>query len=191
LNFPKTFIYNFSQNLEIKYPCIIKPRTGYRSRGVFKINSEQELKKRIRELKKPVVQELIGNEGTEYTCGVIYINQFAGSIVLKRQLKEGNTSIAEYENNTPQVIFDYIKDITNKLKPFGSCNFQLRLDQNETPKLFEINARHSGTTYIRSLFGFNEVELIIGHLFNIKTPKPNLRTGKVVRFFDEFYIPNK
>lgn len=191
LNFPETFIYDYSKNIVIEYPCIIKPRIGFRSRGVYKINSEQELKEKGKKIKNTIVQELVGDENSEYTCGVVYLDKLIGSIVLKRKLKEGNTSIAEYEENTPQIIYDYVEEIADNLKPFGACNFQLRIDKNGIPKLFEINARHSGTTYIRSLFGFNEVELIIGSFLNIETPSPKLKEGKVIRFFDEFYIPNR
>ena len=40
------------------------------------------------------------------------------------------------------------------LNPTG---FQFRLDSIGIPRVFEINARFSGTTYMRSLVGFDEV----------------------------------
>lgn len=187
LYYPETEIYEGSSYHTIQFPCIIKPRNGCRSRGVFQINTKEEFNSLITSIQKPIIQELIGHDETEYTCGVIYLEKFIDSIVLKRKLNEGNTSIAIFEKNSPKIISDYIYDIAEKLKPFGACNLQLRLGDDGIPKLFEINARHSGTTFIRSLFGFNEVERIIGHLFNIETPKPVLKEGKVMRFFDEFY----
>ena len=41
--------------------------------------------------------------------------------------------------------------------PYGPCNFQFRLDSFGIPRVFEINARFSGTTYMRTLSGFDEV----------------------------------
>lgn len=190
LNYPATHLYKHVKNLRIEYPCIIKPRVGYRSRGVFIIGSERELKSMGSDIDNPIVQELIGDDNTEYTCGLVYLDKYISSIVLRRQLKEGNTSVAIYDHDTPDIIYSYIKDIADSLKPYGACNFQLRTDGNGIPKLFEINARHSGTTFMRTLFGFNEVEMIIGNIFGIQIPKMELREGKVIRYYDEFFAPD-
>jgi carbamoyl-phosphate synthase large subunit len=56
------------------------------------------------------------------------------------------------------------------------------------PKIFEINARHSGTTYIRSLYGFNEVEYILEFILNKKELDFDMKEGKVQRYFDEFFV---
>ena len=56
------------------------------------------------------------------------------------------------------------------------------------PKIFEINARHSGTTYIRSLYGFNEVEYILELMLNDKEIDFEVKEGKVQRYFDEFFV---
>ena len=68
------------------------------------------------------------------------------------------------------------------------CNFQLRLDSDGLPKLFEINARHSGTTYIRALYGFNEVEYILEYLLNNREISFKLQEGVVKRYFDEMLV---
>ena len=110
------------------------------------------------------------------------------SIALKRSLKEGNTHISEHNINTDKIIIDYVADIANKLKPYGSCNLQLRVDNNGIPKLFEINPRHSGTTYIRSLFGYNEIIYIINYILMARETKMSLKSGKVLRYFEEKLI---
>ncbi len=43
-------------------------------------------------------------------------------------------------------------------------NFQFRLDRDGRPRPFEINARFSGTTPLRALAGFNEVEMALRHV---------------------------
>ena len=175
----------------IKFPLIVKPRRGARSIGVKKVNNQTELEIAISQTNNPIIQEYIGNEETEYTCGLIFFNnELKHSIALSRTLKAGNTYISQFSKNTNKLIYEYISSIANKLKPFGSCNLQLRVDNYGVPKLFEINARHSGTTYIRSLFGYNEVEYIINYILFDNAIDFKLREGKVVRFYDEFFMPN-
>ena len=115
-------------------------------------------------------------------------NELKRLIVLKRSLKEGNTFISKYKKDFPKVISSYLEQVCAHLQPFGACNFQLRIDSNGVPKIFEINSRHSGTTYIRSLFGYKEVEYIVSLLlFDIELDF-ELKEGTVVRFYDEFFV---
>lgn len=190
LSYPETYTAENLDKKKIVYPCIVKPRIGFRSRGVHKVNNEEDLIHRIETTQNPIIQELVGDDEKEYTCGVIYLDEFIDSIALRRVLKEGNTSVAYYEKDVPQIVYDYIKHISEALKPYGACNFQLRIDREGIPKLFEINARHSGTTHMRTMFGFNEIETIIGYILHRKVPKPQLKEGKVMRYYDEMFFPN-
>lgn len=176
----------------LNYPVIIKPRKGARSVGVHKIKDKNQLLKIIDKVTSPVIQECVGNDVDEFTCGTIYLNnELKKIIVLRRSLKEGNTFISHYMNDFPDIITTYLKEVTECLKPFGACNFQLRLDKNGLPKIFEINSRHSGTTYIRSLFGYKEIEYIINLLLFNKEIEFDLSEGTAVRYYDEFFIPKK
>jgi len=189
LNYPVTELPEDINLAKIKYPVIVKPRVGARSRGVFKVDNKEELISKIKNIENPIIQEYIGDEGTEYTCGIIYLDgELKASIALNRTLKEGNTFISEYSKKSDKIIKKYITDIANKLKPYGSCNLQLRIDKDGVPKLFEINPRHSGTTYIRSLFGYNEVLYIINYITKGKQIKMVLKEGRAIRFFDEKLI---
>lgn len=186
LKYPKTWLQTEINNSEIKFPCILKPRVGARSKGVFIVKNKVDLLEKIKNIKEPIIQELIGNEENEYTCGVLCLdNKVISSIALRRYLKEGNTSIAEYSNSYNDKIYDYINKIALKLNPNGSCNLQLRCDAKGDPYLFEINPRFSGTTYMRSLFGFKEVEYTIKYLLNMETPSFHLCEGKAYRYFEE------
>ena len=189
LNYPVTNLpedVNFS---EIDYPVIVKPRVGARSRGVFKVNNKEELLSKIKNIENPIIQEYVGDESTEYTCGIICLDgELKASIALNRTLKEGNTFISEHSIKADKIIINYISDIANKLKPYGSCNLQLRIDNKGVPKLFEINPRHSGTTYIRSLFGFNEILYIINYILKGEETEMVLKEGRAIRFFDEKLI---
>ncbi|MDY0328076.1 MAG: ATP-grasp domain-containing protein [Arcobacteraceae bacterium] len=193
LYYPKTFLQNeikkALETKEIEFPLVIKPRNGYRSINVFVVSNENELYEKLEIVPNPVIQECVGSKDTEYTCGVIVLdNEVKESIVLRRDLKDGNTSSTYFSHSYPKIITKYIEDVSSKLGQFGVCNFQLRLDSNGIPKIFEINARHSGTTYIRSLYGFNEVEYILEYLLNHNVISFNLEEGIVKRYFDEMFI---
>jgi len=175
---------------KVRYPAIVKPRTSSGSRGLSLVKNRRELMHTLKTLKKPVIQENVGRMSDEYTCGVLFFeDEVKTSISLRRTLRHGNTYAAYNSPNTPKTIYDYITMISEKLKPFGPCNYQLRLDNDgRKPKLFEINARFSGTTYVRCFFGINEVEYTIKHLLGIKLPKFNMKYGKVLRYLEEYFV---
>lgn len=189
LNHPTTFLPEDCNLNELSWPVIIKPRIGARSRGVFKVNNKEELLNKIKDIENPIIQEYIGCQFSEYTCGIIYLNnELKHTISLKRSLKNGNTYISEHRNDFNKKIYAYIDKIANLLKPYGSCNLQLRVDSNGIPKLFEINPRHSGTTYIRSLFGYYEVIYILKFVLENKSINFDLKYGRVMRYFEENLI---
>jgi len=169
------------------FPAILKPCTGASSIGVSIVQNADEAKAKAEGLVNPIVQELIGSPEDEYTCGVVYLDDaIIDSIVLKRSLKKGDTFKAIHRNDFPASIYEYIHALTKALKPHGVCNFQLRLDKEGVPKLFEINARHSGTTYFRSLFQYNEIEMILNYYFPVRNYSKLPKTyGMAMRFFDE------
>lgn len=189
LNYPETYLPNECNYSELNYPLIVKPRVGARSVGVYKVKSVSELTEALSKVNDPIIQELIGDDSTEYTCGIISLNgKLQKSIALNRSLKDGNTFISEYKKDYPEEIYSYIDKIAEKLQVFGACNLQLRLDSKGTPKLFEINPRHSGTTYMRSLFGYNEVVFILKYLLEGVEVGFDLKEGRAIRHFEETLI---
>ncbi|MEO6306056.1 MAG: ATP-grasp domain-containing protein [Bacteroidia bacterium] len=186
---PESYLPDQINYEDLQFPMIVKPRVGARSVGVSKIFNADSLRSAIQKLKEPIIQECIGNDQEEFTCGVIFLNdEIKQTIVLRRTLKEGNTFLSYFKNDFPDIITEYVKNVAVHLQPFGACNFQLRLDEKGIPKIFEINSRHSGTTYIRSLFGFMEIEYIINQILFNKELKFQMKEGTVVRFVDEFFV---
>lgn len=188
---PSTVLIDECDKLDMDFPVIIKPRNGARSRGVELIKDKESLMQRKGELKGKgyIIQQAIGSMDTEYTCGILYWNgKFVDSIILKRILKEGNTAFAEYNGNREKKIVEYIRQIGDKLKPNGSCNLQLRTDDEGDPYLFEVNPRFSGTTYIRALFGYNEVEYVIRRAIGAKPIELSPKEGRVYRYYEERFI---
>ncbi|MCR5591996.1 MAG: ATP-grasp domain-containing protein [Lachnospiraceae bacterium] len=188
INAPDTILLDEWNKEEIFLPCIIKPRNGARSRGVELIKDTDTLRNRKDALSGQgfIIQKAIGTMKSEYTCGILYWNgKYADSIILRRTLKEGNTAFAEFCGNTEEKIVSYIRKIGDALTPFGSCNLQLRCDSEGDPYLFEINPRFSGTTYMRALFGYNEVEYVISRALGWDVPDLAPKPGRIYRFYDE------
>jgi carbamoyl-phosphate synthase large subunit len=186
---PQTWLPGEVDRAALPYPLIVKPRIGARSVGVHRVEDVDTLQRCLAVVKDPIIQECVGDDDTEYTCGVVSLGDKARRhIVLRRSLKEGNTYIAEYQHDFPETIYDYVTAISQHLQPYGACNYQLRLGHDGIPKLFEINPRHSGTTYMRCLFGFNEVEYILKHLQHQDPPEFQLTEGRAIRYYEEHLL---
>ena len=189
--FPKSALpNNLSQFLKHnKFPLIVKPRFGSTSNNIFMVHNRVELKNSLKHCKKPIIQEIVGNQKNEYTCGSVFIeNEVLTTISLKRKLKNGNTIIATHIKNNSLNAF--LKKITSKLEPYGPTNFQLKLTK-KGPVIFEINPRFSGTTHIRSIFGLNEIDIILNKIYNLNIRKSNLKYGTIIRYYEDFFIRNK
>jgi len=170
------------------FPLIAKPRKGKGSNGVIIINNKKELNK-ISNLKNYVLQKYLGDEDNEYTVACYYdkYNKFKDMIIMKRRLENGTTIEAESVFN--QEIYDECKKICEKFKPIGPLNIQLRV-HNSKPVCFELNVRFSGTTPIRALLGYNDLEALIKeYVLNQSIDNCfNIKKGKVIRYLTEQYV---
>lgn len=168
----------------IAYPMIVKPRFGARSRGVVRVADRAALQRALAVCKDPVVQRYLPGAEREYSCGVVVLDGRVDTVsVLRRRLKDGNTSTAVAD---PVPAVDALcRKVGKALAPHGPINIQLRL-VDETPYVFEINPRFSGTTIFRALLGVNEPERVLRHVLTLPlSPPPILRAGRVTRYFDE------
>lgn len=172
----------------VGFPLIVKPRVGSGSVGVAKVASLNELRDAIKEISNPIIQACVGTDDEEYTAGVLVFNGKAiSSIAMKRELRHGNTSFARAEPYSE--VNKVLEKIAEKLDAHGPINLQYRLVNNKV-KLFEINARLSGTTYFRTLSNVNEVELCINYLLNKSDiSKPDIKSVPIIRYYDEMVIP--
>jgi carbamoyl-phosphate synthase large subunit len=165
--YPKTFLASENNSEEISYPTIMKPAVGCRSIGVGIVYNKDELESRLLNEKGLVIQELIGSDNTEYTCTIVILNdKISEVLILKRILRSGDTFRAEPIEN--KLISNYVTEVAIALSIEGSCNFQLRMDKNNIPKIFEINCRYSGTTPFCSQLGFNPVEFYLKSSMNVE-----------------------
>ena len=185
LDFPKSCLPNKKFfNGKISFPLIVKPRIGSTSKNVYLVKNMEQLKNAIKNCQSPIIQEYL--KGDEYTCGVIFLkNKLISVICLRRQLKNGNTSIAFLEKNL--ILDNYISNVAKIFKQYGPMNFQLKLTKRG-PIIFEINPRFSGTTPVREKFGLNEYEAIIRTLFTNKNFSYKLNEGVVIKYLAESYL---
>jgi len=172
---------------ECDFPLIVKPRCGARSVGVHEVRNEQELNQALSLVHNPVVQKCVGTSEQEYTSGIIITDGSVKAVLtMRRDLRDGNTYRAYVEPDSP--FNSWLSKIADKLGGLGSLNFQFRSDEG-VPKVFEINARFSGTTPLRAYAGFNEVDLIVRHyVCGDPIPAPPLRPMVVLRYWDEIVI---
>ncbi len=178
---------------ETGFPLLVKPRSGYGSRGVFAAENKQELSFFIRYLQRlgldPLIQQQLSAEGREYTVGVVVFRsgKLGGSISMQREMKSGFSYRMIVEDFAE--VRKYAEAIALKLRAEGSINVQCIMT-DDGPSPFEINPRFSGTTPVRAACGFNEVDAVVRNfLWGEEVGKLTYRKGlAVVRYLDEIYV---
>lgn len=172
------------------FPLVAKPKVGFGSKGVYRINSMEELEKFDKGRDGTYIyQPFIGKDSEEYTVSAFFdrncvLVEYLG---LKRRLSQnGHTDYAEFSDYDFRKI---LEDLSSLLKPIGPTNFQFRYD-NGHMKLLEINPRISSSTSIRALMGFNESEMSVNYLFyekiSCKLDKKGLKNKKIIRYFEDY-----
>ncbi|WP_150291991.1 ATP-grasp domain-containing protein [Sphingobium estronivorans] len=174
----------------IGFPLIVKPRIGARSVGVSLVNDRVELAQALEGRSGLVVQECVGDPDCEYTAStLVFDGDVQASIVMRRDLRDGNTYRA-YTGDYPD-LNEQVRTLGQALQPYGPANFQFRLDDQGVPRVFEINARFSGTTPLRAMAGFNEVEMCVRKLlYGTPIAQPPVRSGVILRHLDEMFVPH-
>ena len=172
---------------ELGYPLVLKPRKGgSRSRGLYIVQDEGEFLAAMGRVDRTntVAQEYI--EGDEYTCGTVnFDGRCHGVMVMRRTLRDGDTHKA-YSVRAP-VIEAHVRKVAELLKPFGPCNFQLRVRAG-IPYIFEINPRVSGGTCMRALAGFNEPLMTLDYLDRGIAPSFDIRPLSIFRYWNEVVV---
>jgi carbamoyl-phosphate synthase large subunit len=173
---------------KVGYPVVVKPRQGARSVGVSVAGDRAALDRAIAEAASPVViQEYVADPRTEYTAGaLVFEGRCDASIVVRRELRDGNTYRA-FVDQYPD-LNRVVRDMAEALGPHGPVNFQFGVRDGRV-RVFEINARFSGTTPVRALAGFNEVEMTLRHLIlGEKIIQPDIESIVVLRHLSDTVV---
>lgn len=187
LAFPKTFLRSEWREGALGFPVIVKPRIGCRSIGLEVVHDAAQLARALARTDEIVLQEHLGTDESEFTCTVVMCRGEPSRVaVLQRWLRAGDTYRVVPVRD--ERIEAYVLAAARALGTNGSCNFQLRLDGGQ-PKLFEINARFSGTTPLCAELGFNPVESYLKRHRGLPYDG-ELRTDVVVlRHWAELVVP--
>ncbi len=199
-------------------PAVVKPAVGGGgSNNTFLVQNVEEFEFACRYLvqqdKSALLQEYIGTPQEEYTVGVLSTldGVFMGSIALRRNILSALSNRIKAQNRTgrselsstlaissgiSQGVFDDFSEvrkaceaIAEKFQSHGPLNIQGRFAMGKW-YTFEINPRFSGTSYMRALMGFNELDLLIRHhLLGEQISSPiQYKFGEVVRGLREQVI---
>ena len=192
---------------EMSYPCIVKPATGAGgSSFVFLAENKQEallyVKYLARNGKTATVQEYISEEEGEYSFGVLSLpdRRLLGSIAMKR-IFESKLSvhlrgpIGLIASPYGQGLIDDFKDLRTAAEQIAVAiasdaplNIQGRVRDGVLIP-FEINPRFSGSTYLRAMAGFNEIDLYLRHaILGEDIACPPIQYGYYLRSLSETYV---
>jgi carbamoyl-phosphate synthase large subunit len=196
-NFPVTIRYQEDQDKidefikEVQFPIIIKPRQGAGSQGLYIVNQYEALQSLLKNKQDIILQQYLPDDCGEFTTGICAgaNGKILSGITLKRYLQEGMTMSADADDFTE--ITDYCKEVARVLKPYGPCNFQLRL-LNGNPYIFEINPRFSSSTGMRSLLGVNEAEILIrAEVLGEAICQNKILKCSVIRQYTDYLVPTE
>ena len=172
-----------------------KARSGTSSRNVFIVRNADNLIKVWKDIPNPMLQKIIDipsmQLNNEYTCSIFkgLNGEIIGPFHAKRTLRGGTSWNIEVDL-FPE-IGSLLFDIGNALEFYGSLNVQLMLSDSG-PIPFEINARFSGTTAVRSHFGFNEPCMALqSYYYKEKLKQPVIKKGMAFRYHEEVFIDEK
>lgn len=172
---------------EWHYPVIVKPAVGCRSIGVYKVDNAQQLEQHQYQADGLVIQECIGEDDEEYTCTLVKAEQELSPVLaLKRVLRAGDTYRAVPVKSDR--IEQYVQKVASRLDLDGGCNFQLRLDAQGQPKIFEINCRFSGTTPFCAELGFNPLAFYLKHRMGQAYTPAIQYDAMVLRYWTEVVV---
>ncbi len=196
-NFPVTIRYQEDQDKidefikEVQFPIVIKPRLGAGSQGLYIVNQYEDLSPLLQNKQDIILQQYLPDDCGEFTTGICTgaDGKILSGITLKRYLQEGMTMSADADDFTE--ITDYCKEVARVLKPYGPCNFQLRL-LNGNPYIFEINPRFSSSTGMRSLLGVNEAEILIrAEVLGEAVCQNKILKCSVIRQYTDYLVPTE
>lgn len=170
------------------YPVIAKPRAGKSAKGVFLVEGQADLEY-FRHREGYVIQEHLGDEGSEYTVGCVSDREgiVRGTMAMRRELLDG-TTVRARAGDFPDLRGEATR-IAAALRPTGPLNVQMRIHEGR-PVCFELNVRFSGTTPMRARLGFDEVEAALRHfvLGEEMRDLPLVTEGVALRYWNELYV---
>jgi len=176
-------------NKIIEFPLIAKPRFGKGSKGVVKIDNDDDLKYVQSKNDNLIFQEYL--PGTEYTIDVLSDLEGEPIIAVPRirlQTKAGISTIGKIVKDDS--ISETCKSIAKYLKIIGPCCIQMKETKDGILKVVEVNPRLGGGTIFTALAGANFPSMILDMVKGKKVEPPVISEITVVRYFEEIVVEN-
>jgi len=166
----------------IKYPVVIKLRKGSATQGLQYVKSSSELIKKyyspiirsdmIIDYSFPLIQEYI--KGDIYDICILFNKgKYITSLAQKRVLTnppKGGSGLANITVQYPELIKMSI-NFLKKIKWHGVAQVEYKLDENDQPRLMEINPKFWGTLELSIAAGINFPKLLCDLAIYDEIPK--------------------
>ena len=171
------------------FPLIAKPRYGKGSKGIVKINNENELKYVSFNSENLIFQEYL--PGTEYTIDVLSDLECEPILAVPRVRVETRAGISTVGTIVKdENISETCKSIAKYLKIRGPCCIQMKESNDGILKIVEVNPRMGGGTIFAALAGANFPAMILDMVNGKKLKIPKISEVTVVRYFEEIVVKN-
>lgn len=155
------------------FPCIVKPREGRGSRGVFSVTNEREVQAFREKIGNDANRQVLQRQyfGVEYTVQMISNSQreLLCAVPVKISVKKGVTISAEVDDNI--LVINACELIHEKIPCAGTYNIQLILTADGNVYPFEINPRISTTFCLVLASGVDPIDLFFNGKANL-SPYP-------------------
>ena len=154
VNCPK--VYNKNDVKDQDFPLFMKPDVGYGSRGVAKVNSQEEIDIQLLTHPNSMILEYLPNEELTVDC---FTDRF-GSLRfygprLRKRISNGISVNTTIFSERKEEIKRIVNTINSKIKFRGAWFVQLKLNNNGEPTLLEIAARFGGSSSLYRNIGVN------------------------------------
>ena len=171
-----------------EFPLVLKPLGGGGSKDTYIAQNHDNLQFFVEYLldqyDEIMAQQYVGTPADEFTVGVLHDHngEYVNSIAVNRDIQSGLSGRLQVNNRTGHDRYSDVlaissgvsqgqvgrfpdicrqcRRIADALGSRGPMNIQCRYVDGFV-YTFEINARFSGTSSLRSMVGFNEVDLLI------------------------------
>lgn len=185
---PKTRLCTERMIWDDPFPCVVKPRVGSGSHGVYVINDQAALDAVVRNGKN-LIQEFL--PGEEYSVDLYVGHSGAVHAAVPRLRLKVDSGVAI----TSRTVFDYevilaACSVAQIINLRGVANIQFRRDHCGIPKLLEVNPRFAGTMSLTVKSGVNIPQMALDELFG-KSPQPGIMPFQeigMVRTYRDTYV---
>tara|TARA_B100000787_G_scaffold170061_1_gene163749 strand:- start:8154 stop:9095 length:942 start_codon:yes stop_codon:yes gene_type:complete len=145
------------------FPCIVKPREGRGSRGVFSVSDRTEVEAFCEKIGNDANRQVLQRQyfGAEYTVQMIANSkgELLCVVPVKISVKKGVTIRAEVDDNI--LVVNACTLIHQKVPCAGTYNIQLILTTDGEVYPFEINPRISTTFCLVLAAGVDPIDLFL------------------------------